>query len=71
MANKARYVVTLYGRNHCISGVYGLFADVEAAKAFGSVSGAARYRVSVIQNPTKFLFDLSEESLKGKKEKNS
>lgn len=57
MANKPRYVVTLYGRNHCVPGIYGPFHDLRAADLFGLTSGAARYRVSLLQNPLKFIFD--------------
>lgn len=57
MASKKRYVVTLYSRNNRVWGMYGVFQDAEAAQAFGRVSGAARFRVSLIQKPSKLLFD--------------
>ena len=62
MTNNTRYVVTLYTRSHTVKGVYGPFADAEAAHVFGRVANVPRYRVSTLQRPAKFLFEESEKT---------
>lgn len=51
MKNTKGFVVIVYNRSHCFTGVFGLFKDRKTAESWVKAIGIANYRIAELLQP--------------------